>query len=94
MERNEQETVDEGDSQREFETPSEPPNRRQDSFSTSFRRRSQNIAAAITAIFLLLLLVGTSLGIIDGQTLNALTPLVEALVESQQLHPNETTLAF
>ena len=51
MERNEQENVDEGDSQREFETPSEPPNRRQDSFSTRFRRRSQNIAAAITAIF-------------------------------------------
>ena len=94
MEQNEQKNVDEGDSQREFETPSEPPNRRQDSFSTRFRRRSQNIAAAITAIFLLLLLVGTILGIIDGQTLNALTPLVEALVESQQLYPNGTLLTF
>ena len=94
MEQNEPQNVDEGDSLREFETPSEPLNRRQDSFSTRFRRRSQNIAAAITTIFLLLLLVGTGLGIIDGQTLNALRPLVETLVESQQFYPNETLLTL
>ena len=69
-------------------------NRRQDSFSSNFRRRSQNVAAAITALFLLLLLVGTGLGIIDGQTLNALRPLVETLVESQQFYPSETLLTF
>ena len=44
--------------------------------------------------FLLLLLVETGLGIIDGQTLNALRLLVESLVESQQFYPNETLLAL
>ena len=88
MGQNEPKNVDEGDSLCEYETPSEPQNRRQDSFSTRFRRRSQNIVAAITTIFLLILLVGTGLGIINEQTLNALKPLVEKLVENQQLLPD------
>lgn len=94
MEQIEQENADEGISLRECETSLQSSNRRQESFTTRFRRRSHNITAAITTIFLLLLIVGTGLGIIDGETLNALKPLVEELVENQQTYPNETLSTF
>lgn len=65
-------------------------NPRQDSFTSNLRRKTHNIAAAITSVFLLLLIVGTGLGIIDGETLNALKPMVEELVENQSLLYNRT----
>ena len=70
------------------------PNPRQESFTTSLRRRTQNIAAVVTTIFLLLLIVGTGLGIIDGETLSALKPLVEELVENQASFYNLTDSGF
>ena len=65
-------------------------NPRQESFTTSLRRRTRNIAAVVTTVFLLLLIVGTGLGIIDGETLSALKPLVEELVENQASFYNLT----
>ena len=70
------------------------PNPRQESFTTSLRRRTRNIAAVVTTIFLLLLIVGTGLGIIDGETLSALKPLVEELVENQASFYNLTDSGF
>ena len=69
-------------------------NPRQESFTTSLRRRTRNIAAVVTTIFLLLLIVGTGLGIIDGETLSALKPLVEELVENQASFYNLTDSGF
>ena len=94
MEQNEPKNVDEGDSRREFETSFGTPEPQTRQFFNKVSTTKSKHSGGDNDNFLLLLLVGTGLGIIDGQTLNALRPLVETLVESQQFYPNETLLTL